>query len=117
MPAPDCLDDVVREICSGRDKDVDVAVPDEISNDPAHPRRYHRAGKAEEFGCVIILQHLRVDLCRLAERAAVVRPGFSHSSHQFANRHGRLICIWVTGLSHWFFIAHSLTVCCNPIRA
>jgi len=85
--AADCLDDVVGEICAGRNQDIDVAVLDEIGDDPAHAGRDHSAGKPEEFCRVAVPQHLLVDICCMTERAAVVCAGLAHCIDKLPDRH------------------------------
>jgi len=64
----DGLDGVVGEVRARRHQRVDVAVSDEIGDDPAHPRGHHRARQREEHGAVVVREHLCEHVARLVDR-------------------------------------------------
>ena len=55
------------EVRAGGDEHVDVAIPNQVDDDLAHPGGHHRAREADE-GRHLGVEHLGIDVDRLRER-------------------------------------------------
>lgn len=87
MPASECFDDVMSEICPGADQEIDVAPREERSlTIPPMPAGTIAPARPKNF-TVFIGQHPFVNVSSPGKRTTIICPNPCRLAHQLVDAH------------------------------
>jgi len=104
MPIPIAFKEIMKDIRSRRDDDIDQISTNHLADDFAHPTRDHRSGEAKEDDALRVSEHLLKDIITSMD-APALKGGMFEGSDQIEETPGLRGVQMSDGLSEIFLPA------------